>query len=193
MENFTAHLVALATPALLIVVVVAMFRLLRRRRSQVSFHHLRGRALRTDQQVEEALAHTPPTQGIRLGRHLLPHRVAYGHFAIVGATGSGKTLLRRLLMQSVLPRIGKGLISAPSFMTPSRTSFRCSADWVCVVPSRRFIRSMPGASRGTWRPTSPRPPPPSRPPPCSCPKAQQDANPFFSNAARHLMSAALLH
>ena len=100
MENFTAHWVAIATPALLLAVVVTVwvFRLLRRRRNQVSLRHLRGRSLRTAQQVQEALADTSPTQGIRLGPYLLPQRVAYGHFAIVGATGSGKTLLQRLLI-----------------------------------------------------------------------------------------------
>ena len=88
MDNFTAHWVAIATPALLLGVVAAVwvFRFLRRRRNQVSFRHLRGRSLRTAQQVEEALANTPPNQGIRLGQYLLPQRVAYGHFAIVGTT-----------------------------------------------------------------------------------------------------------
>jgi hypothetical protein len=111
MDNFTTHWVAIATPALLLGVggAVWRFRLWRRRRNQVSFRHLCGRSLRTAQQVQDALADTPPNQGIRLGQYLLPQRAAYGHFAIIGATGSGKTLLQRLLMQSVLPRIGKGL------------------------------------------------------------------------------------
>ena len=155
MENFAAHWVAIATPALLLGVVVAVWvvRFLRRRRNQVSLRHLRGRSLRTAQQVQEALADTSPNQGIRLGQYLLPQRVAYGHFAIVGATGSGKTLLQRLLMQSVLPRIGKGLDQraliydakqSDKNLLPARPPV-LSAARVSPVPAT-FYRKMPPES-----------------------------------------------
>jgi hypothetical protein len=38
----------------------------------------------------------------------LSERITEGHFAVIGATGSGKTISLRLLMQSVLPHIGSG-------------------------------------------------------------------------------------
>lgn len=38
----------------------------------------------------------------------LPDSVSEGHFLVAGATGSGKTLTLRLMMQSVLPHIGPG-------------------------------------------------------------------------------------
>lgn len=39
---------------------------------------------------------------------LIPERYSEQHFLVVGATGSGKTVVLRLLMQSVLPRITRG-------------------------------------------------------------------------------------
>lgn len=38
----------------------------------------------------------------------LPERFSSGHFFIIGAVGSGKTVLMRLLLQSILPRIKPG-------------------------------------------------------------------------------------
>ena len=64
----------------------------------------RGRVLYSAKQVEQNLPRT--SNGFQWGRFPLPARAAYGHIAVVGATGSGKTLLQRLLMQSVLPKIG---------------------------------------------------------------------------------------
>ena len=194
MENFTTQWVAIATPALLLGVGVAVwvFRFWRRRRNQVSFRHLRGRSLRTAQQVQEALADTSPNQGIRFGQYLLPQRAAYGHFAIVGATGSGKTLLQRLLMQSVLPRIGKGLDQRALIYDAKQDihsllgglGLRCPIatfhplDARCVAWDMAADITSPAAALQAAT--------------LLVPKAQQDANPFFSNAARHLMSAALL-
>ncbi len=46
--------------------------------------------------------------GIRFGEELYPPEIATGHFLEVGTTGSGKTMILRLLMQSALPQIGPG-------------------------------------------------------------------------------------
>jgi len=43
------------------------------------------------------------------GRFRIPLSLANQHFLVAGTVGSGKTVLLRLLMQSVLPRIGQGL------------------------------------------------------------------------------------
>ncbi|MCK4341619.1 MAG: type IV secretion system DNA-binding domain-containing protein [Phycisphaerae bacterium] len=45
---------------------------------------------------------------IHWGGLSLPERHSDGHFCIFGATGSGKTVTLRLLMQSILPLIGRG-------------------------------------------------------------------------------------
>ena len=73
------------------------------------FHH-RGRKLRS---YEDALADAKALRaeddnGLWWGMMKLPSRVATSHFAIVGSTGSGKTISIRLLMQSILPNIGTG-------------------------------------------------------------------------------------
>lgn len=49
-----------------------------------------------------------PYEGIFWGGGYLPHEAANTHFCFMGATGSGKTVSIRLLLQTVLPFIGKG-------------------------------------------------------------------------------------
>jgi hypothetical protein len=51
---------------------------------------------------------TSTDRGLPWGGLLLPSSAARWHFAVVGATGSGKTMTLRLLMQAVLPRITAG-------------------------------------------------------------------------------------
>lgn len=46
--------------------------------------------------------------GIYWGGLYLPTSLGTSHFCVAGVTGSGKTVLLRLLMQSVLPEIGRG-------------------------------------------------------------------------------------
>ena len=84
--------------------------LFRDRRQKIVTAHLRGRSLRTVREAHALLEHCRPTDdpGLQLGRLRVPSECAYSHLALVGATGSGKTLLQRLLMQSVLPRVGEG-------------------------------------------------------------------------------------
>lgn len=190
-EKITAHFFVIISTALLLVLGAAV-RFWSRRRNQVTSRHLRGRSLRTAQQVQDALTDTGKKQGIRLGMHLLPHRAAYGHFAIVGATGSGKTLLQRLLMQSVLPRIGTGLEQRALIYDAKQDilsllagmNLRCPIatfhplDARCVAWDMAADITSPAAALQAAT--------------LLVPKAQHDANPFFSNAARHLMYATLL-
>src|SRR5262245_22442324 len=77
---------------------------------KVSNAHLRGRRFRTAKEVEAFLRRhrTTDDPGLQIGNHCFPSRLACGYFAIVGATGSGKTLLQRLLLQSALPSVGRG-------------------------------------------------------------------------------------
>lgn len=50
----------------------------------------------------------PGDPGFQLLNHRFPSRIATGHLAVVGAPGSGKTLVRRLIWQSVIPRLSPG-------------------------------------------------------------------------------------
>ena len=82
----------------------------RHRRANVATAHLRGRSLRTSREAQTLLDQKLSSRdpGLQLGTLRVPSEAAYSHLALVGATGSGKTLLQRLLLQSVLPRIGQG-------------------------------------------------------------------------------------
>ncbi|MBI3833368.1 MAG: type IV secretion system DNA-binding domain-containing protein [Planctomycetes bacterium] len=73
-------------------------------------HVLRGTTL-LDSQTALGFARTlppDPNGSIYWGSIHLPERYSEGHFCAVGATGSGKTVTLRLLMQSVIPRIIPG-------------------------------------------------------------------------------------
>ena len=76
--------------------------------SQNAGTHLRGARLGSKAAVVEAmealLADNDP--GVYWGGLRIPTEDGPRHFCVMGATGSGKTVLLRLLMQSVLPRIG---------------------------------------------------------------------------------------
>src|SRR5262249_45346873 len=80
------------------------------RRKPVRHVHIRGRSLRSIPEVEQTLNRIRPANdpGLRIGRQLFPSQIAARHLAFVGTTGSGKTLLQRLLMQSALSQIGRG-------------------------------------------------------------------------------------
>ena len=58
--------------------------------------------------------------GVEFGWITVPESQATTHFAVVGATGGGKTLLIRFLMQSTLPRIKKGSDSRALIYDPKR-------------------------------------------------------------------------
>ena len=69
--------------------------------------------------VVDALREEPPPPGaLWWGGKPLPAEAATTHFFVVGATNSGKTVLLRLLMQQVLPRIVAGIVTYQSSWTP---------------------------------------------------------------------------
>ncbi len=160
------------------------------RRPQLAVRHRRGRQLKS-------LAELRPfshSEGdcFRFGSVFLPGRSACGHLAVVGATGSGKTLLQRLLMQSVLPGI-----------TPSSGRraliYDAKQDMVSLVSGMRiqapvYLLNPLDARSVAWDMaydiTSPAAA--LQAATLLIPKATQDANPFFSNAARHLLYGVLL-
>jgi type IV secretory pathway TraG/TraD family ATPase VirD4 len=91
------------------VLLIILGRLLFPRRS-IRLSHLRGASLRSEAQVTAILQSTKEKAdpGIAIGKHRFPSEIANEHIAFVGATGSGKTVMQRLLMQSALPLIGTG-------------------------------------------------------------------------------------
>lgn len=68
--------------------------------------HLRGRGLISFQEAQKVAEAKDSTSKRRpfFGMLHIPERASNTHFLLVGATGSGKTLSIRMLMESVLPR-----------------------------------------------------------------------------------------
>ncbi len=157
-----------------------------RPRRRLSATHLRGRQLASGPQNRE------PTNGILLGQHPLPHRAAYGHFAFVGATGSGKTLLQRLLTQSCLPRIGRGHGHRALIYDAKQDTLATLAGMALPCPIHTFN---PLDARGVaWDMAADITSPAAALQVATLliPTAQHDSNPFFTNAARHLLHGVLL-
>ncbi len=171
-------------------VALTFHRRLALRRPALTTRHHRGRTLHDAREVQ--LAFKRGDTSFQWGRCHLPARVAYGHMAIVGATGSGKTLLQRLLMQSVLPRIGTfngqrallydakqdimGLLSG--------MDLKCRIELLNPLDARSVAWDMASdvtSPAAAWQAAT-----------LLIPKAKHDANPFFSNAARHLLYGVLL-
>lgn len=75
----------------------------------ISYRHLRGTQLTSLWQVGRRLRRWQNDRNTFVwGRFGVPLVVAKQHFLLAGTTRSGKTVLLRLLMQSVFPRIGQG-------------------------------------------------------------------------------------
>lgn len=90
-----------ATGILLLGVVLFAVRPLQRHRRIAAA--TRGRSLQKRQRTTQA-----GPDALRWGNDLLPERAATQHFLVVGTTGSGKSLLQRLLMRGALRRITLG-------------------------------------------------------------------------------------
>ncbi len=99
-----AFFLALASP--LIVRLFPKLALKRAQRDRV----IRGRSLISYDQAQKISEAKTKAEGAGLffGMLSLPDRVAPTHFLVCGTTGAGKTTVLRLLMQSVLPRVGTG-------------------------------------------------------------------------------------
>lgn len=165
----------------------------RGRRAPVASAHWRGRTLRSTAEATQLLdaARSPTDPGLSLGSLRLPSRAACSHFAIAGATGSGKTLLQRLLMQSALSRIGQGdshralLYDAKQDLLPLLAGMDLRAPIHTLHPlDRRAVAwnmaadiKTPAAALQTAS--------------LLIPEIKTDNNPFFANAARHLLTGAI--
>lgn len=78
------------------------------------------------------------TLSLNFGGQELSESDAQNHFAFIGTTGSGKTLMMRLLMQSVLPQVGSGkgyralVYDAKQDVLPIISAY-CSRRRVCTL------------------------------------------------------------
>ena len=78
--------------------------------ARVRYTHLRGLRLSTLWETRVQLSRwQQEAKTFVWGRFRVPLSLASQNFLVAGTVGSGKTILLRLLMQSVFPRIGQGL------------------------------------------------------------------------------------
>jgi type IV secretory pathway TraG/TraD family ATPase VirD4 len=161
---------------------------------RVSHSHRRGRQLKTSKEIdsilEKALAPTDAT--FRLGNRKFPARLAHGHIAVVGATGSGKTMVQRLLLQSVLDQVGRGLGHRAILYDAKQDALSLLAgmDVKCRVRLLNPLDVRASAwdmARDITAPASA-----LQAAAMLIPETKGDANPFFTNAARHLLYGTLL-
>lgn len=170
---------------------IAAFRSFWKRRPPVRGTHLRGRSLLPDGSTRALPAVDSADGCLQWGRLRLPERAASGHFAFVGATGSGKTILQRLLMQSVLPKVGAGLGQRALIYDAKQDLLSILAGMGLRAPihllhpmDRRAVAwDMAGDVLG---PNSA-----LQVAAMLIPKSNKDTNPFFANAARHLLFGVL--
>lgn len=128
---------------------------------------------------------------IQWGDLLLPESEATSHFLAVGATGSGKTLMLRLLLQKVLRKIGHGndrralLYDAKQDLLPQLAS---------ICPQTRVVTINPFDDRGfAWDLSKD-----IREARLAVEIAftlipqKHESQPFFSDAARHLLYGVII-
>ncbi|MBX9792570.1 MAG: type IV secretion system DNA-binding domain-containing protein [Pirellulales bacterium] len=121
----------------------------------------------------------------------LPFREATSHCMLAGATGSGKTTMLRLFMQGVLPRIGPG--SGQRALV-----YDAKGDLMSLLPAispASIIKTTnPFDARGVaWNlHRDVREPRVALQIAFTLIPEEQESQPFFSNAARHLMYGVML-
>jgi len=177
--------------AVTLALVVVAFR---HRRTNVATAHLRGRNLRTAREAQALLDQNLSARdpGLQLGNLRVPSESAYSHLALVGATGSGKTLLQRLLMQSVLPRIGQGFGHRALIYDAKQDVLSVLAGMRLSCPIRTL--NPLDARAVAWDMAADITCPASAFQVASLlvPETKGDSNPFFASAARHLLYGALV-
>jgi len=122
----------------------------------------------------------------------LPAEVATTHFLVTGATGSGKTITLRLLMQSVLPRIGKGfdcralVYDAKQDILSTLGGMKLQCPVVTLNPFDKRCVAWDMARDITGPATA------QQTASILIPGNRHESQPFFSDAARHLLTGVLL-
>lgn len=164
------------------------------RRQKITTDHLRGRTLRTSREAQASLGRVVAAgdTGLQLGRVRIPTEAACSHLAIVGATGSGKTILQRLLMQSALPRIGDGHGHRALIYDPKQDMGSILAGMKLQCPVH--LLNPLDARSVSWDMAADILSPASALQVASMliPESKHDSNPFFAQAARHLIYGVII-
>ena len=128
---------------------------------------------------------------IRFGMQLHPESFATSHWAAIGATGSGKTVVQRMLMQSVLPEIGLGHDRRALVYDAKGDAMPILA---AIAPRAEILTLNPFDERGVaWDLAAD-----IREPRVALEFAhiliprEHESQPFFSDAARHLLYGTVL-
>ncbi len=171
------------------IATMALARAIRRRRSAISASHVRGRSLKPLERLSRSIADVSPSpgDGLQFGRHWLPSRAAHGHFAFIGATGSGKTLLQRLLIQSAVAGIGIGRGNRALVYDAKQDVLSILAGMKPLCPIRLLHPLDARASAWNMARDITSPSSALQMATLLIPQSNKDTNPFFSNAARHLL------
>lgn len=133
----------------------------------------------------------PDEETLVWGALTIPERFSEGHFCVVGAVGSGKTLTLRHLMQSVLPHIGERpdsralIYDAKRDMLSILSGMKLACPVVVLNPfdARSSAWDM---ARDLTDPASSR-----EIADILIPEKQNDQNPFYTNAAQTIFAGVL--
>jgi hypothetical protein len=156
--------------------------------------HVRGRRLLTAPEALILAGKALPAgdPGLFWGGTPIPSQAATTHFMVVGATGSGKTLTIRLLMQEVLPQIGQGhghraiIYDAKRDVLSHLQGMKLGCpivtlhpfDWRCAAWDLAADITCPATARQVAT--------------ILIPHEKHSAQPFFADAARHLLAGVLI-
>ncbi len=159
-----------------------------------SGYHQRGRQLISYEYAQSiALQRKGENEpGILWGMLNLPSAVSTTHFLVTGATGSGKTITLRLLMQSVLPRIGWGedcralIYDAKQDMLSILAGMNLGCRVVTLNPFDKRCAAWDIAKDVTGPATA------QQAASILIPENNQESQPFFSDASRHLLTGVLV-
>lgn len=135
-------------------------------------------------------APTSPTGSLRWGPLALPPEEAAQHFAAIGATGSGKTTILRLLLQDVVPTIGPQSESRMLIFDPKQDVVPLLRG---INPRAPLVITNPFDQRGAaWNLARDiREPRVATEMAITLIPKEQESQPFFSDAARHLLGGVL--
>jgi len=130
--------------------------------------------------------------GVFFGFLRLPSEVATTHFAAIGATGSGKTLTLRLLMQSALTQIGRGKDTRALIYDAKQDMLSIIGG---IVPGADVVTLNPFDKRGVaWDMAADITAPATAQQIATIlvPENQRASQPFFADATRHLLAGVLI-
>ena len=156
--------------------------------------HKRGRRLISFSDAKKIAQHylVANEKTVFWGFLQLPAWVATSHFSVTGATGSGKTIILRLLMQSVLPGITRGNDSR-ALIYDAKQDMLSILTGIC--PKQRIVLLNPFDERGAaWDMAADISSPATAQQVAAIliPEEKHTSQPFFADAARHLLAGVMI-